>query len=116
MDVITNLYNLLNALGYPVFLQGTYTGATYPESFITYTVNSTDDINHYDDDVASWGWDISVIFYTKVASLMDTAPDAIRAQLKKAGFIPQGKGYNIFSDDPDFTGWITEFLYQEQNK
>lgn len=108
------LYNTLVSVGYPVYLQGTYTGAQYPDSFITYIVNASDDNTHYDDDVQSWAWDFTVIFYSKVPQLLDTAPDAIRAALKAAGFIPRGKGFNIFSDDPQFTGWTTEYIFNER--
>lgn len=108
------LYNTLSALGYPVFLQGTYTGETYPDSFITIITNASDDREHYDDDTTSWTWELTVIFYSKNPALLDTVPDDIRSALKRAGFIPQGKGFNIFSDDPDFTGWTTDYLFLDK--
>lgn len=111
--MISLLFNELSKCGYPVFLQGTYSGAEYPDSFITYIVQTTDDATHYNNDPTSWRWSFSVIFYSKNPELMDSAPDAIRATLKAAGFIPLGKGYHTFSDDPEYTGWITEYLYLE---
>ena len=108
------LFNTLQTLGYSVFLQGTYTGETYPDSFITIITNASDDREHYNDNPTSWTWDFTVIFYSKIPELLDTAPDAIRSALKLAGFIPQGKGFNIYSDDPNFTGWATDYLYLEK--
>lgn len=108
------LYNTLLSLGYPVFLQGTYTGETYPDSFITTITNASDDREHYNDETTSWTWNFTVIFYSKNPELLDTAPDDIRSALKRAGFIPQGKGFNIFSDDPDFTGWATDYLFLDK--
>lgn len=108
------LFNTLSALGYPVYLQGTYTGETNPDSFITITTNASDDREHYDDDTTSWTWEFTVIFYSKNPELLDTVPDDIRSALKRAGFIPQGKGFNIFSDDPNYTGWTTDYLFLDK--
>lgn len=114
MDVLTLLCGELDKLSYPYFLQGTFSGETYPDSFITYIVNSADDREHYDDDATSWTWNVTVIFYSNDPALLTTAPVEIRNALKTAGFIPTGKGYNIFSDDPNFYGWTQEFLYLDK--
>ena len=114
MDVVTLLVSTLESLNYPVFLQGTFDGDDYPESFITYIINSSDDREHYDDDATSWSWDATVIFYSKDPSKLFSVPETIRETLKTAGFIPTGKGYNIFSDDPDFAGWTNQYLYLEK--
>ena len=39
-------------------------------------------------------------------------PDLLR-KAKKAGFIPQGKGQDILSDEPTHTGWAMDFIYKE---
>ena len=114
MDVVTLLCDTLKTLNYPLFLQGTFSGATYPDSFITYIINSADDREHYDDNATSWTWNATVIFYTKNPTLLFSVPEQIRTALKTAGFIPTGKGYNIFSDDPNFTGWTNEYLFLDK--
>lgn len=97
-----------------VYLQGTFaTNAEYPESFITFWTNYTADHAHYDDDVHSVDWNFSVIFYSSDQALVDSKPDEIRNALKKAGFIPQGKGSDVFSDKPSHTGWAMEFIKTE---
>lgn len=112
--VVDSLVSLLESLNYPVFLQGTFSGDAYPDSFITYMINSSSDRAHFDDDVTSWTWDATVIFYTKNPTLLFSVPETIRTTLKNAGFIPSGKGYNIFSDDPNFTGWTNDYLYLDK--
>lgn len=112
--VVDYLVSLLESLNYPVFLQGTFNGDAYPDSFITYIINSSSDRAHFDDDATSWTWDATVIFYTKNPTLLFSVPETIRTTLKNAGFIPSGKGYNIFSDDPNFTGWTNDYLYLDK--
>jgi hypothetical protein len=114
MDVVNLLCNTIATLNFPYFLQGTFSGAEYPDSFITYIINSSDDRAHYDDNATSWTWNATVIFYTRDPELLATVPALIRSTLKNAGFIPTGKGYNIFSDDPNFTGWTNEYLFLDK--
>ena len=116
LNAVSLLCENLAAFGYPYYLQGTFSGAEYPDSFITYFVNSADDRAHFDDDATSWTWNFTVIFYSKNPELLFSIPETIRQNLKTAGFIPTGKGYNIFSDDPHYTGWTNEFLFLDNNK
>ena len=97
-----------------VFLQGTLAeDEAYPESFITFWTNYTDDHSHFDNDVNSWDWNFSVIYYSSDPELVGTVPDTIRGLLKAAGFIPQGKGNDIVSDRSSHTGWAMEFIKTE---
>ena len=114
MTVVDLLISTLESLNYPVYLQGTFSGAEYPNSFITFFVNETPDRQHYDDTATSWTWNISVIFFTNDPALLSTMPETLRETMISAGFIPQGKGQNTFSDDPNFTGWANEYLYLEK--
>lgn len=98
-----------------VFLQGTLAEEeAYPASFITFWTDDTSDISHYDDDVTTIEWDFSVIYYTNDPSNMETVPAQIRSALKAAGFIPQGRGFDIPSDVPTHTGWAMEFVITEE--
>lgn len=109
------LFNALNAIcPNKVFLQGTLDDSeAYPESFITYWTNYTDDRAHYDNDVHSIDWAFSVIYYSSDPLLVATVPSEIRAALKAIGFIPQGKGSDIASDVPTHTGWAMDFIKTE---
>lgn len=97
-----------------VFLQGTLNGdAEYPETFVTFWTNYTEDNAHYDDDVCSIDWEFSVILYSCDPAVVGTMPAQIRAALKDAGFIPQGRGNDIPSDRPSHTGWAMDFIKTE---
>ena len=110
------LISALGKFGYPVKLQGTLNpDESYPETFITFWCNSTEDKLHLDNDVHSVDWFFSVIFYSNNPTLVNTKPREIIAELKSAGFIPQGKGNDIPSDEPTHTGWAMEFIYTEEN-
>lgn len=111
------LLNTLSTFGYPVFLQGTLNPEeAYPKTFITFFVDSTDDNGHFENKTNSVDWSFSVILYSDNPEIVNNKPNEIRAALKAAGFIPQGKGNDIMSDEPTHTGWamdfvITEYLY-----
>ena len=97
-----------------VYLQGTLNpDEAYPQKFITFFAQATEDVAFYDNDVDAVEWDFAVMFYSSNPSEVDTIPALIRTALKKAGFIPQGKGNDIFSDSPTHTGWAMEFLIRE---
>lgn len=96
---------------YPTFKQGTLNDQeAYPDNFITYWVDYTDDGVHLDNEVRSIEWSFSVIFYSTSQALVDTVPAQIRADLKNAGFIPQGRGNDIASDRPSHKGWAMDFI------
>ena len=111
------LISALETLGYPVMLQGSFNPEEiYPDSYITFWCNDTDDNGHFDNEVTAWDWFFSVIFYSNNPTLVNTVPNNIRAVLKSAGFISQGKGNDIPSDEPTHTGWAMEFICTEENK
>lgn len=109
------LYSILNTICPDnVYLQGTLNPEEpYPDSFITYWVNTTEDDEHFDNDVVAVDWNFSVMFYSNNPALINTKTDEIRTALKAAGFIPQGKGNDLISDKPTHDGWALEFVYKE---
>lgn len=110
----TLLLDILETFGFPVFLQGTINPEEeYPESFITFWTDTTADNAHYDDAVSSVDWHFSVMFYSSDPVLVNTKPQEISAALRQAGFIPQGRGQDLLSDEPTHTGWVIEFIKTE---
>lgn len=108
------LIGLLKGFGYPVILQGTMNpDEPYPESFITFWTDDVSDGSHYDNEAKSYVWDFSVIFYSSDPALVNSKPEEIRRALKEAGYIPQGKGRDIPSDEPTHTGWAMDFYRVE---
>lgn len=111
------LISALESFGYPVMLQGSLNpDEAYPDTFITIWCNVTEDNLHFDNDVHSVAWSFSVIFYSNNPTLVNTKPKEILAVLKSAGFIPQGKGNDIPSDEPSHTGWAMEVICTEEIK
>ena len=112
------LIKALEACGYveceTCFLQGTLNPKeSYPKEFVTFWTNYTDDGAHFDNETTSYDWAFSVILYSDDPEIVNTKPDEIRAVLKAAGFIPQGKGQDVPSDNPAFTGWAMDFIKTE---
>ena len=98
-----------------VYLQGTMNPAeAYPSEFVTFWTPSTDDAAHYDNDVAAVNWTFYVVYYSDDPAQVNTKPFAIAADLKAAGFVQQGRGYDIVSDEPTHTGWAMDFMCVER--
>lgn len=108
------LINELEKFGYPVFLQGSLNeNEAYPDTFITFWTEDIPDRSHYDDETTSYDWIFSVNFYSNDPTLVNSKPDEIRVALKNAGFVPQGKGRDLPSDEPTHTGWGQDYYYIE---
>lgn len=111
----STLIELLETVCPNVYLQGTLAeNAEYPESFITFWTYDTNDKTFYDNNPHNEEWKFSIIFYSSDPLKVETKPAEIRAKLKQAGFIPQGKGNDIPSDRPSHTGWVTDYIYKEK--
>lgn len=108
------LIEILEKICPNVYLQGTLNeNEAFPESFITFWTETTDDDTFYDDGAKSEIWNFNVIFYSADPTLVETKPAEIRAALKAAGFIPQGKGNDIPSGKPSHTGWAMDFIIKK---
>lgn len=108
------LIETLQTFGYPVHLQGTLNpDEAYPDTFITFWTDDTDDTVHFDNKTQSTDWFFNVIIYSNNPVIVNEKPKEIRAKLKAAGFIPQGKGHDIPSDKETHTGWTMDYIYTE---
>lgn len=108
------LIEILEKICPNVYLQGTLNeDEAFPESFITFWTDTTDDDTFYDNGAKSEIWNFNVIFYSSDPTLVETKPAEIRAALKAAGFIPQGKGNDIPSGKPSHTGWAMDFIIKK---
>jgi hypothetical protein len=97
-----------------VYLQGTLNeNDAYPQKFITFFVSTTSNLEFLDDSLIATQWDFSVMFYSNNPVEVNKIPAKIAAALKQAGFIQQGKGYDIVADRPPFTGWAMDFIIRE---
>lgn len=98
-----------------VYLQGTMNpDEEYPAEFVTFWTPATDDHAHYDNAVASVDWTFYVVYYSNDPKQVNKKPFEIAASLKAAGFVQQGRGVDILSDEPTHTGWAMDFAYTEK--
>lgn len=106
----------LEPLGYGTpRLQGSYReDEEYPDSFITFFVVDSPDLNFYDNKPNCKAVYFSANFYSSNPELVNTVPAAIVEKLETVGFIKQGNGMDVTSDYPTHTGWNLGFIYQEK--
>lgn len=99
------LIKTLEALGYPVKLQGSLLPREpYPNHFFTYWNDSTDGQSFYDNEERAIEWTYSLNFYSTDPVLVNTKLLEAKALVKSAGFIVSGAGYSVMSDEPTHTG------------
>mgnify|MGYP003289747471 CR=1 FL=1 len=93
-----------------VYLQGTMNPEeAYPEEFATFWTPSTDTAAHFDNAAAAVDWFFQVMYYSSDPTKVNTKPFEIAADLKAAGFVQQGRGHDIPSDEKTHTGWAMDF-------
>lgn len=106
------LTTILESFNYPVFRQGSMSNEdAYPETFITFWNNDSPDHTHYDNSEYGTEWDFNVYVYSSDPARTYSLLDEIRAELKKNGWIPTSKGFDVASDEPTHTGRGIECLY-----
>lgn len=108
------LIDILEQFRFPVYLQGTLNpDEAYPDHFFTFWTDYTADNAHYDNGVHSVDWNFTVNFYSVRPALVQSVPQSMRDVLRHNGFIPQGKGQDIPSDEPTHTGWSIDYVITE---
>lgn len=107
-----NLIEILSEFGFPVIRQGSLSDdEDYPDNFFTFWNNDSSDHSHYDDSEYGTEWDFDVNFYSiNPESTYSFLSQAI-TNLKSAGWIISGKGYDIASDEPTHTGRGVNAIY-----
>ena len=99
------LINTLEALGYPVKLQGSLLpDEAYPDSFFTFWNDSADATSFYSNDEHAITWVYSLNFYSTDPLLVNSKLLEAKTLLKDAGFIVTGAGYDVASDETTHTG------------
>lgn len=106
---------LSGRFGYPVRRQGSLSSdEPYPSDFFTFWNDSSEDLSHYDNDAVSYTWRFSIYFYSTNPDHVYTVPlEAIEA-LKEEGWIINGRGYDVPSDEITHTGRAFDCIYIER--
>ena len=116
MDVKTLLINTLTEyFHYPVYIQGSLSDDDqYPDAFFTYWNNSTNDESFYDNTESEVIWNFDLNFYSNDPALVNSVLLEAKQQLKAVGFIPDGSGYDVLSDEPSHLGRGMNLLFIEK--
>ena len=110
------IINTLEKLGHPVMRQGSMMPEEkYPEDFFTFWNDDSSSDSHYDNRHSAVIWEYSINFYStdpqETYAKLSEATELLRA----AGFVIDGEGYDVGSDEPTHTGRGISIIYR-QNK
>ena len=99
------LIELLETLGYPVFLQGSINDMdSYPDSFFTFWNFENPENLFYDNNANCCLWGFWIYFYSTSPKLVESESEKARKLLKQNGYIVRGKPTDIKVDKPTHTG------------
>lgn len=113
MDAKDKLIEILEGIGYPVYLQGSLAeDQPYPETFFTFWNNSSDG-QFYDNDEWACLWDFDVNVYSTSPNTVNECLLAAKAALKARGFLCGGRGYDLISGETTHTGRGINVRYRE---
>lgn len=110
------LIEILEALGYPVKLQGSLLpDEPYPDHFFTFWNDSADGTSYYSNTEGAILWAYSLNFYSIDPLLVNTKLLEAKTLLKSAGWVVSGAGYDVPSDEATHTGRGISLLYRQSN-
>lgn len=99
------LIQTLEPLGFPIFQQGSLgDDEQYPDTFFTFWNNNADGKTYYDDEEHNYIWDFDLNIYSTNPDIVNSELLEVKKLLKKKGFIINGKGHDVMSDEPTHTG------------
>lgn len=112
MDVKELLINTLESFDYEIYLQGSLSDKdVYPDSFFTFFNNNTSDNAFYDNNESQTIWDFDLNFYSTDPELVNSVLLEAKTLLKAQGFIVDGAGYDVLSDEVTHTGRGMNLIY-----
>ena len=116
VDVKNLLIDTLDeAFHLPVYLQGSISvDEKYPDSFFTFWNNSTTDDAFFDNTETETIWDFDLNFYSNDPAIVNSVLLLAKTTLKSVGFIPDGSGHDVMSDEPTHTGRGLTLLFIER--
>lgn len=117
--VVDKLINVLNSLvDSKVYRQGSFSESDkYPNLFITFWENESSDKGHYDNkEVVGVEHNFDVNVYGSDDEEVYNTMDSVITALKGNGFIVDGKGFDIPSDEPNYIGRHIETIYLDYEK
>lgn len=111
------LIGILEAFGYPVYLQGALASPeAYPAAFFTFWNPYNDDNGFYSASPIMAVWEFNVYFYATDPALVASVPEQARQALRAAGHVVHGKPCDVRVDVPTHTGAYFSVGMVEQYK
>lgn len=106
LDIKTMLINaLIGEFHVPVYLFGSLSDSdTYPADFFTFWNTSSNSGAFYDDDENMTVWEFELNFYSNDPTHTNSYLLQAKRLLKAQGWIIDGKGYDVASDEKTHTG------------
>ena len=111
------LISTLEALSYPVRKQGSLLpDEPYPNHFFTFWNDSADGSSYYSNTETAIIWQYSLNFYSSDPNMVTTKLLEAKSLLKALGWVVNGAGYDVASDEPTHTGRGITILYRQEIK
>ena len=99
----------------PVILQGTLLDSeAYPDDFFTFWNTASSSAMYYDGNENETIWEFELNFYSTNPSHVNSYLLTAKSLLKAEGWIIDGKGYDVPSDEPTHTGRGIILIYMEK--
>lgn len=98
------LISLLEEYGVEVSRQGSYGDKDYPDTFITFWNNGTDDTIWYDNDSHGSLGNFDVNVYSADPNTAYTMLENVKEKLRQNGYIITDAGHDLASDEPTHIG------------
>lgn len=109
IDTLTEEFQL------PVILQGSLAADdAYPAAFFTFWNNYSTDDGFYDNEESETIWNFDLNYYSDDPASVNTVLLQAKRILKAVGFIPDGSGHDVLSDEPSHTGRGMTLFYIEK--
>ena len=109
------LISVLEQLGYPVKRQGSLLpDEPYPNHFFTFWNDSADGSSYYSNTETAIIWQYSLNFYSSDPNMVTTKLLEAKSLLKAQGWVVNGAGYDVASDEPTHTGRGITILYRQK--
>lgn len=105
MNARQEILEIIEATGLPCWrMHEMPSDAVYPDSFFTYLCESAPYGEYYDNKPRAIVWAFAVGFYSNNPNTVDIETDALINRLLSAGWVIDGAGEDVESDEPSHTG------------
>lgn len=105
MSAKDELFGIFEEMGLPYWLMHQMPAdEKYPSSFFTYLTTDAPFIEYHDNKPMAISWAFMIGFYTDDPGIMDITIIRLMNKLQATGWIVEGPGEDVESDEPTHTG------------